>query len=310
MAKPARIPTGPAAETPARPRRERTVLPPMGGYPIEVTRDGDGENVGQEAGTPAAGVPAPARPEPAAPVVTATAAPGVPSAITEGLPEAIQHSLTRELPASTAAPAEVITACEQRLHAAQTLSEAMEARKLAAYFHYAGPAVRLAHATGHWRQVVDPSTGKPVRSWSAWLRLRKVSRQHAHRMVKEQPITEALAGLNTGTLGVRQIDALSPVLTQHGKPQVRMVWETAAETGDTSAPSLERVRDQLGFRPTDNDGDDGEDEGKPSSAAMVRFQAAPGRFDENLVRTATRAQPEVARMIARTILAELGDDAT
>ncbi|MFD4320443.1 hypothetical protein [Streptomyces sp. NPDC058548] len=182
----------------------------------------------------------------------------------------------------------------------------MEKRALAAYFHYAGPAVRLAHSSGSWQDITDPSTGKPCRSWSAWLRVVKVSRQHAFRMVKEEPLMEALAGLNVGVLGVRQIDALSPVLTNHGPEKVRLVWTTAADTGDTSAPSLEKVRDQLDLAVSPTAGDENPD--RSPATPVLKFQATPGTFDESRVREVARAQPEVSLLVARTILSELGED--
>ncbi|MBD2829875.1 hypothetical protein ID875_21135 [Streptomyces globisporus] len=92
--------------------------------------------------------------------------------MTEGLPAAIHQALTAELP-EKATPGEIITACEKRLHAAQTLRNAMESRALAAYFHYAGPAVRLANSSGSWQHITDPRLASrvgPGRLGSAWSR--------------------------------------------------------------------------------------------------------------------------------------------
>ncbi|MER6256285.1 hypothetical protein ABT224_33540 [Streptomyces sp. NPDC001584] len=232
--------------------------------------------------------------------------PAIPTTVHEILPDEIRRALVEELPQEST-PNEVITACEKRLHAAQYLREAMEQRALGAYFHYAGPAVRLAHK-GSWRHITDPSTGKPCRSWSAWLRAVKVSRQHAFRMVKVEPLMEALAGLDTGPLGVRQIDVLSPVLINHGKDKVRLLWDTAAEKNDTSAVSLERVRDQLGLAVDAKAGGDDDDDESRSVTPVLRFQGSPGTFDEGRVREVARAQPEVSLLVARTILSELGED--
>ncbi|MFF8809841.1 hypothetical protein [Streptomyces omiyaensis] len=287
------IPTGPDA--PANGSAEkgggggRNVLPPLTGYPPNVTRDTEGAvDPAEETGG-----------EDALPAVV------IPTAVTEGLPSVIHQALVAELP-EAGTRGEIITACERRLHAAQTLREAMEQRALTAYFHYAGPAVRLANSSESWRDITDPSTGKPCRSWSAWLRIVKVSRQHAFRMVKEEPLMEALTGLNVGALGVRQIDVLSPVLTTHGKDQVRLVWTTAAETGDTNAPALEKVRAQLGLAVSAGAEDD--DQGRSSSSPVLRFQATPGTFDESRVREVARSQPEVSLLVARTILSELQVD--
>ncbi|MGW0491170.1 hypothetical protein [Streptomyces olivaceus] len=286
------IPTGPDAPSNDSTQKGgggRNVLPPLTGYPPHVTRDTEGAaDTTEGAGT-----------EDALPAVV------IPTAVTEGLPSAIHQALVAELP-ENGTRGEIITACERRLHAAQTLREAMEQRALTAYFHYAGPAVRLANSSESWRNITDPSTGKPCRSWSAWLRIVKVSRQHAFRMVKEEPLMEALAGLNVGTLGVRQIDVLSPVLTSHGKERVRLVWTTAAETGDTSAPTLEKVRAQLGLAVAAAGTDDDQD--RSSSAPVLRFQATPGTFDESRVREVARSQPEVSLLVARTILSELQID--
>ncbi|MFF8387741.1 hypothetical protein ACF053_29445 [Streptomyces kanasensis] len=312
----AQVPTGSdAAHAGTAPQGSgRKVFPPVTGFPVVVTRD-----TVDQAGQPgAASQPVPTQGTGDEPHGTEGQAQGagsqaqvepsrsaIPTAVTEGLPTAIHQALVAELP-QDGAPGQIITACEKRLHAAQTLRDAMEKRALAAYFHYAGPAVRLAHSSGSWQHIIDPSTGKPCRSWSAWLRLVKVSRQHAFRMVKEEPLMEALAGLNVGTLGVRQIDVLSPVLTNHGKEKVRLVWTTAEATGDTSAPSLEKVRDQLDLAVTPAGGN--EDPAPSPTMPVLRFQTSPGTFDEGRVREVARAQPEVALMVARTILSELGED--
>ncbi|WP_432138619.1 hypothetical protein [Streptomyces sp. bgisy154] len=312
----AQIPTGADAEqtTTAPQGSGRNVLPPLMGFPVVVTRD----TVGQAGQSGAASQPVPAQgagdgtqrtgdgaQDTGSGTQVEPSAPTIPTAVTEGLPTAIHQALVADLP-QDGTPGEIITACERRLYAAQTLRDAMEKRALAAYFHYAGPAVRLAHSSGSWQDIIDPSTGKPCRSWSAWLRTAKVSRQHAFRMVKEEPLMEALEGLNVGALGVRQIDALSPVLTNHGQEKVRLVWTTAADTGDTSAPSLEKVRDQLGLAV--NPAGDDEDSDRSPTTPVLKFQASPGTFDEGRVREVARAQPEVALLVARTILSELGED--
>ncbi|MFE9406819.1 hypothetical protein ACFYNY_34490 [Streptomyces sp. NPDC006530] len=302
VVKGAQIPTGPsAAESPEQASNPRNVLPPLDGFPVVVTP----ETVGQAGQSADTSQQLPAQTDGRASEPMLPAGPVIPDAVTEGLPAAIQQALVDRLP-EEAAPGEIITACEKRLHASQTLRDAMESRALAAYFHYAGPAVRLAKSSGSWQHITDPATGKPCRSWSAWLRAVKVSRQHAFRMVKEEPLLEALKGLNVGALGVRQIDVLCPVLTNHGKENVRLVWTTAAETGDTSAPNLEKVRDQLGLAVGPAETDD--ESGKTSATPMLRFQVSPGTFDEHRVREVARAQPEVSLLVARTILSELGED--
>ncbi|MBB6439418.1 hypothetical protein [Streptomyces candidus] len=279
------------------------MLPPLTGFPVNVTPESEGRS-GETVSPPGQTLPAQADGQGAE--LAGPTAPVIPTAVAEGLPAAIHQALAAELPEG-AAPGEIITACEKRLHAAQTLRDAMERRALAAYFHYAGPAVRLANSSNCWQHIADPATGKPCRSWSAWLRVVGVSRQHAYRMVKEEPLLEALEGLNVGELGVRQIDVLSPVLTNHGKDKVRLVWTTAADAGDTRAPSLEKIRDQLGLAASPVNGDD--DSEKSSSTPVLRFQAGPGTFDESRVREVARAQPEVSLLVARTILSELGESA-
>lgn len=302
VVKGAQIPTGPSAPGPTAPTGNgRTVLPPLTGFPVNVTP----ETVGQT-GQSAAASPLPAQADgrPTESPAPSTE-PAIPTVVAEGLPDAIYQALIAELP-EVATKGEIITACEKRLHAAQTLRDAMESRALAAYFHYAGPAVRLAKASNSWQDITDPATGKPCRSFAAWLRAVKVSRQHAFRMIKEEPLLGALEGLGVGLLGVRQIDALSPVLTNHGKEKVRQVWTTAADTGDTNAANLEKIRDQLGLAGGPVDGD-GEPE-TPSATPMLRFQASPGTFDEGRVREVARAQPQISLLVARTILSELGED--
>ncbi|MCX5278098.1 hypothetical protein [Streptomyces virginiae] len=227
----------------------------------------------------------------------------VPSAVSEGLNASIQHALEAELPDDSAAPGEIITACEQRINAAQVLSDAMEKRARDAYFHYAGPAVRQANRTEAWRHIEDPTTKKPYRSWSAWQRGNGISRQQAYRMVNEQPLVEAL-GLSYGDLGVRQVDVLTPVLKNH-PARLAELWRTAEEAGDTSAVSLLKIRDALGLSPTTADGQDGDDETSGSKVPVLKFQAAPGAFDPARVDEATKASPEVARLIADRIYATL-----
>ncbi|MDW8804376.1 hypothetical protein P1P68_06105 [Streptomyces scabiei] len=302
----AQIPTGPEAAGQSGTSEKgsgRNVLPPVTGFPVVVTRES-----ASQAGPGTVSQPLPAQTTGSdAETQAAPLGPVIPSAVSESLPVAIHQALIEELP-QDGSPGEVITACEKRLYAAQTLRDAMEQRALAAYFHYAGPAVRLANSTGDWQHITDPTTGKPCRSWSAWLRVVKVSRQHAFRMVKVEPLMQALAGLDVGPLGVRQIDVLSPVLTNHGMDSVRLVWTTAAETGDTSAPNLEKVRAQLGLAVSAVEGNDEAPE-SASAVPVLRFQASPGTFDENRVRQVARSQPEVALLVARTILSELEGDA-
>ncbi|MFC9816482.1 hypothetical protein ACFVJM_30980 [Streptomyces virginiae] len=227
----------------------------------------------------------------------------VPSAVSEGLNASIQQALDAELPDDSAAPGEIITACEQRINAAQVLSDAMEKRAREAYFHYAGPAVRQVNRTEAWRHIEDPTTKKPYRSWSAWQRGNGISRQQAYRMVNEQPLVEAL-GLSYGDLGVRQVDVLTPVLKNH-PARLAELWRTAEEAGDTSAVSLLKIRDALGLSPTTADGQDGDDETSDSKVPVLKFQATPGAFDPARVDEATKASPAVARLIADRIYATL-----
>lgn len=271
-------------------QRRRGMLPPSGEGPIEVTRETEA--------TPAV---AEKSEEVKVPAQTA------PSSLVDLVPEPVRDILTAELPES-GEPAEVIVACEKRLFAANALMEAMQKKTVQAYFHYAGPAVRLAWQTESWRATKDPATGKECRSWSAWLRTVGVSRQHAYRMTKEEPIREALHGLDIGKLGPKQIDVLSPVLTRHGAKGVRELWTAGVGWGDTSAASLLKLRAQLGLEP-DREISEGEEEKASNNAdiPLLRFQAKPGVFDEARVREVARAQPDIARLVAKAILAELGE---
>jgi hypothetical protein len=279
------------------------MLPPTGEGPIEVTREtlGDATNVkptegasAQESDVSDASKQA-ARMEP-------RGRSGMPAAL--GLSEALAKALTAELPES-GTRAEIIVACEKRIHAANALLEEMQKRSLASYFHYAGPAVRLAWASESWRDTIDPATNKECRSWSAWCRMVGVSRQHAYRMTKEEPIMEALKGLDVGKLGVRQIDALSPVLTNYGQKAVREVWTTAMGWGDTGAPSLLKIRAQLGYEPNKVISE-GEKEGSGDSTPVLRFQTKAGVFDAARVREVAKAQPDIALLVAKEIFAALG----
>lgn len=265
------------------------MLPPTGEGPIEVTRESVSE------------APALPVPEQAAPAPVAT------PPLSDLVPAAVGDILTAELPES-GEPAEVIVACEKRVYAANALMEVMTKKTLQSYFHYAGPAIRLAWATESWRATKDPSTGKECRSWSAWLRMVGVSRQHAYRMTKEEPIREALKGLDVGKLGPKQIDVLSPVLTSHGAKGVRELWTAGVGWGDTGAASLLKLRQQLGLEPDRQISEgDKEDPAPASDTPVLRFQTKPGVFDESRVREAARAQPEIARLVAKAILAELGE---
>lgn len=270
----------------------RGMLPPTGTGPIEVTRETLAE--------PAVG----------ASVETVLPKQIASPTLADLVPVAVQDILKADLPES-GEPAEVIVACEKRLYAANALLDAMQKKTLSSYFHYAGPAVRLAWRTESWRACKDPDTGKECRSWSAWLRIVKVSRQHAYRMTKEEPILEALEGTDVAKLGVRQIDALSPVLTNFGKKAVREVWTAAVGFGDTTAPSLLKIRRQLGYEP-DRQVSEGDDEsgGSGSELPVLRFQMKPGTFDAQRVREAARAQPEIALLVAKEIFSELGMEPT
>lgn len=300
-----------------RRRRKGQMLPPTGEGPLEVTPDTFGEEKPQPA---APAVPHPAAPEPASAVTQETTTEtdadaevklspsGVDPCVL--LPAPIAASLEAVLPEPDAEPAAVISAIEQRLHAAGLLQEAMQKRTLSAYFYYAGPAVRLADDTGHWQHMIDPATGKPMRSWSAWLRSVKVSRQHAYRMTKEEPLMEALARQGVTQLNTRQIDALSPALTQYGAAAVREIWKAAVELEDTSGPTLLKLRSQLNYEPKQVAGqDESEERTSATSPPVLRFQTRAGAFDAQQVRQAARAQPEIARMVALEILSELGEEA-
>jgi hypothetical protein len=272
--------------------KRRGMLPPSGEGPIEVTREVVDSSTDVE---------------PSATTLPAQASAQTPSpTLADLVPATVRDILTADLPES-GEPAEVIVACEKRLYAANSLLEAMQKKTLDTYFEYAGPAVRLAWATESWRACKDPDTGKDCRSWSAWLRIVKVSRQHAYRMTKEEPIREALSGLDIGKLGVRQIDVLSPVLTNFGQKAVREVWVTAMGWGDTSAPSLLKVRRQQGYEPNKQISEGEEDaSGRGSDLPVLRFQAKPGTFDAQRVREVARAQPDIALLVAKEIFAELG----
>lgn len=266
----------------------RGMLPPSGHGPIEVTRETLMEAADDK------------------PVEAAMPKQASSPTLADLVPANVRDILTADLPES-GEPAEIVVACEKRLYAANALLDAMQKKTLSTYFDYAGPAVRLAWATESWRACKDPDTGKECRSWSAWLRIVKVSRQHAYRMTKEEPISEALSGLDIGKLGVRQIDALSPVLTNFGKKAVREVWTTAMGWGDTAAPSLLKIRRQLGYEP-DKQVSEGEEErsGSGSDLPVLRFQTKPGTFDARLVREVARAQPDIALLVAKEIYSELG----
>jgi hypothetical protein len=281
---------------PKTPRRG--MLPPSGHGPIEVTKDGETSPVPSQQQTSE---------DTAQPVEEAEAAPAPAAEPDRLLPDVVGKALVAELPDISHSPAEIVVACEKRLHAANALLDAMQQKALSSYFQYAGPAVRLAWSTESWREAVDPSTGKPCRSWSAWLKLVKVSRQHAYRMTREEPLRDALAGLSVESLGVRQIDALSPVLTGHGPEKVRTVWEAALDLNDTSAPSLLRLRKQFGLDSV-KEVSEGESNESKSDVPVLRFQSRPGAFDPDLVRRVARSQPEVSLLVARTIFKELGVD--
>lgn len=266
----------------------RGMLPPTGNGPIEVTRETLTEEPGDK------------------PVETTAPKQVSSPTLADLVPTAVRDMLTAELPES-GEPAEVIVACEKRLYAANALLDAMQKKTISTYFDYAGPAVRLAWSTESWRATKDPSTGKECRSWSAWLRTMGVSRQHAYRMTKEEPIREALKGLEAGKLGPKQIDVLSPVLTRYQKKGVRELWAAALGWGDTSAASLLKLRRQLGLEP-DQEISEGEEPSAKTSetASLLRFQTKPGVFDAARVREAARAQPDIALLVAKEIFAELG----
>lgn len=268
----------------------RGMLPPTGKGPIEVTREtlDEGADIEQEA-------------------KSEKASDAVEDRVNQYqlVSQDVNRALAADLPKADADPKEIIVACEKRLHAANTLLDAMQRKTTDIYFHHAAPAIQLAWSTESWRQVVDPSTNKLCRSWSAWLRIAKVSRQHAFRMTKERPIMEALEGLSVGKLGVRQIDALSPVLTNFGKKAVREVWTTAMGWGDTGAASLMKIRAQLGHEPN-KVVSEGEDAGSDDDVPVLRFQTRAGVFDAARVREAVKTQPDIALLVAKEIFATLG----
>ena len=274
----------------------RGMLPPTGNGPIEVTREaleelsGDGAIEKVEAAE-----------------AEATQKEDSDAWLDNYLPSEVAASLKGDLPAEKDDTRTVISACEKRLHAAGMLHESLKKNALSAYFYYAGPAVRLVYSTESWRDTVDPATGKQCRSWSAWLRSVGVSRQHAERMTKEEPLMRALKDLDVKQLNTTQIDALSPVLNRFGPIEVKRLWTAAVGWGDTSGPSLLKIRVQLGLEP-DRAISEGEEESAVTSPDLpvLRFQTKAGTFDANQVRTVARHQPDIALLVARTILDELG----
>lgn len=292
----------------------RGMLPPTGAGPVEVTPEWVAEQ--QQASGPAEGV----RPNRSGPALESSGTSSAPAQTTPRggadsglqlvslLPSEIVASLKADLPAASDDVRTVIAACERRLHAAGMLHESMKKKALDAYFYYAGPAVRLVHATESWRETVDPATGAPCRSWSAWLRSVKVSRQQAERMTKEEPLMQALKGLDVKQLNTSQIDALAPVLNNFGVGEVRRLWAAALGWGDISGPSLLRLRAQLGLEP-DRAISEGEEKKSPAATPPVlRFQTTAGTFDASQVRAVARTQPQIARLVAQTILDELGPE--
>lgn len=300
------------------------MLPPTGEGPVEVTREalgGESEEKPQETGllaeqerTAQATAGQKSEAEKAAETATAETAAqgGDPSArLRNLLPAEVATALVTELPDETSDPGSIITACEDRLRAATMLHEQLAKRILDSYFYYAGPAVRLAHKTESWRSAIDPSTGRKCRSWSAWLRMMKVSRQHAVRMAKEVPLMKALSGLDVKQLNTAQIDALSPVLNNSGSGEVRRLWTHAVGWGDTSGPSLLKLRAQLGLEPHQliSEGEE-ESSDSDSDLPVLRFQTRAGTFDAGMVRKVARSQPEIALLVARAIFDELGEEAS
>lgn len=302
--------------TAEKPRRG--MLPPTGNGPIEVTRE-TLEDSGKPENDPApemrdiiltSGQQPPKQQSATSPAKRATQARD--GLTKEGLqlvtllPPEVIASLEARLPEASADLRTVISACEKRLHAAGLLHDSLKKKTLSAYFYFAGPAVRLAYATQSWQSTVDPATGRPCRSWSAWLRSVNVSRQHAERMTKEEPLMEALKGLEVKQLNTTQIDAMAPVLNNHGVSGVRKLWVAALGWGDVSGPSLLRLRAQLGLEP-DRVISEGDAELKSTpDLPVLRFQTKAGTFDAAQVREVARHQPEIARLVAQTILDELG----
>lgn len=300
------------AETKAKP--PRGMLPPTGNGPIEVTRETldspSSELPTQSTGTAAAAPETLATSTGAvAPETLATSPAAHLAQLKKLLPPEVATTLDSALPEKDADRATVISACERRLHAAGILQNEMKSRALATYFYVAGPAVRLAWATESWRATMDPSTGNACRSWSAWLRINGVSRQHAYRMTKEEPLLEALKPHGVKNLDTAQIDALTPVMNNYGDGAVRRLWAAAMGWGDTSGPSLLKLRVQLGLEPSRLISE-GEEPQKTSGTDLpvLRFQSRAGTFDADQVRKAARAQPDIARLVALAILEELGEE--
>jgi hypothetical protein len=75
--------------------------------------------------------------------------------------------------------------------------------------------------------------------------------------------------------------------------------------GDTSAPSLLKIRTQLGYEP-DKAISEGEDGNSGDDTPVLKFQTKAGVFDAARVREAARAQPDIALLVAKEIFAVLG----
>ncbi|MFE9341316.1 hypothetical protein [Streptomyces sp. NPDC007063] len=228
-----------------------------------------------------------------------------PEAVQQRLPEGITRALLTPLPAENEDPKSVAAACTERISASITLREAIEHYAEESFFRYAGPAVRRIYRAEGWRHLKDPETGKPFRGFRAWLRWQGISKSQAYRMVDEEPVREAL-GLADGTLEARQVAVLAPVLRQYGAVKLRELWQAAETMGGTSPAKLKQAR--AGLELTElaaSDSQVGPDGDGKSRTAPLILRVQPGRFDESLAREYARQDPELARVLAQTLLDEV-----
>lgn len=225
--------------------------------------------------------------------------------VQQRLPEGITRVLLTPLPSENEDPKSVVAACTERITASFTLREAIEHYAEESFFRYAGPAVRRMYRTEGWRHLTDPETGRSFRGFRAWLRWQGISKSQAYRMVDEEPVREAL-GLAAGSLQARQVAVLAPVLRQYGAAKLRELWQAAETMGGTSPAKLTQARKGLELTElaaSDNQSDPDGDGASRTAPLILRVQ--PGRFDESLAREYARQDPELALVLAQTLMDEV-----
>lgn len=267
---------------PVVPRRRGGMLPPVKSGPVEVTREyiDQQESAGKEAG------------------------------------EKEQQELevkSTDLPAADAPKPDIVAAASRIIYEAVVRFENGQRGLTKQLLQEAGPAVRLVHETGSFKEEIDQSTGRPYRSFRKWAADNGLSKSHAYRMINEVPVAEALTGVYEGAIPAGHLDVLAPALRQHGEEVLRKLWKTAEagaqstrDGGRPTVPELVRARQVMGLSvdPESDEPPVGPDVAKSFRAVQDALRVLADT--QGALKLAMQHDPEAVQQLIREVFGTAG----